>query len=177
MFPAVVSEPAGPSGCSGPASRVPSATPAPPPPRVPASSPPPPPIFFFFPFCFSGTHRVPGEMERVGDQVSVVGRWHGDWGGGKKTPGPWIGGACLSPRGVPLPLGFSFCSSVRVTRQVQHLGARGEHSGFEAHRSLRAEVSWRSWQARWGAAQGSGKGGQGRGVGPRKGPFFIFGVS
>lgn len=38
----------GPSGRSGPASRVPSATPAPPPPpRVPASSPPPPPIFFF----------------------------------------------------------------------------------------------------------------------------------
>lgn len=85
-----------------------------------------------------------------------------------------MGGACWRPRGVPLPLGFSFCFSARVTRQVQHLGTRGEHSGFEAHRSLRAEVSWGSCPARWGAVQGSGKSGLGRGVGPGKGLIFFL---
>lgn len=162
----------GPSGRSGPASRAPSATPAPPPPRVPASSPPPPPIFF--PFCFSGTYRVPGEMEGVGNQVSIVGSVA--WGPGRRQEGTRAlgGGACWRPRGVPLPLGFSFCFSARVTRQVQHLGTRGEHSGFEAHRSLRAEVSWGSCPARWGAVQGSGKSGLGRGVGPGKGLIFFW---
>lgn len=82
----------GPSGRSGPASRAPSATLAPPPPRVPASSPPPPPIFF--PFCFSGTYRVPGEMEGVGNQVSIVGSVA--WGPGRRQEGTRaLGGGCV----------------------------------------------------------------------------------
>lgn len=98
----------GPSGRRGPASRVPSATPTPPPPpRVPASSPPPPP--YFSPFCFSGTHRVPGEMERVGDQVSVVGSVA--WGPGRRQEDTWAldRGCALEPsRCVPAPWVFIF---------------------------------------------------------------------
>lgn len=102
----------GPSGRSGPANPVPSATPVSSPPPVPASSPPPPPIFFFL-FCFSGTHRVPGEMERVGDQVSVVG-WVA-WGPGKRQEDTWAldRGCVLEPsRCAPAPWVFIllFCT-------------------------------------------------------------------
>lgn len=74
VFSAVVSEPAGPRGAAVPLAGFPQ-----PPPRrlLLASLHPPHPHPLFFSFCFSGAHRVPGEMERVGDQVSV-GRWHGD---------------------------------------------------------------------------------------------------
>lgn len=112
MFPAAVSEPAGPRGAAVPLTRFPQ----PPPCRrlLPSLHPPHPhPLFFFFLFCFSGTHRVPGEMERVGDQVSVVG-WVA-WGPGKRQEDTWAldRGCVLEPsRCAPAPWVFIllFCT-------------------------------------------------------------------
>ena len=105
-------------------------------------------------------------MSRARLGPANVGRW-GSAGargeGRQRTPGLFFLGGCggvtFAPLHVPLPLWFSFLFSAYVTRQVQHLGARGEHPGLEAHCSLRAEVSLGSWQG-W---RGRGSAGAPRG--------------
>lgn len=85
--------------------------------------------------CFTGPHRVPGEMEGLGHQVSA----------GRRV------GGCGGPRG-----GEPRADPRRgAARQVQHLGARGEHPGLPPHRRLRAEVSEREGGRRGAAGTAS----------------------
>lgn len=123
-------------------------------------------------------------MEGVGHQVSVTGS-RGE-GGRKATDTgaffffflPWRGGAliCSLACASASLVFFLFCAC--VTRQVQHLGARGEHPGLAAHCSLRAEVSLGSWQGRRGrdsagAPRGeAGEPGRAARSGAREGALF-----
>lgn len=112
----------------------------------PCILPTPTPLFFLL---FSGAHRVPGEMEGVGHQVSAVGVQGQGGRGGDTRPFffPW-GVRMFAPSHVPLWFSFLFCAC--ATRQVQYLGARREHPGLAAYCSLRAEVSLGSWQGHQG---------------------------